>query len=246
MIYLLTINYKNVYETNEFGTKQWVLILYDISNNHYVGIPIYSEEKENSTYILSLNKYVIFSETRDFSRSNMNRCIYINGKPLKISNKNYLKLIEDCKKYYVSYLEKNTENNYDGLSYIKWCKDKLDFNKSEVTKVELKQGGIYWINMGYNIGSELRKLRPGILWRCSGDKKLWTIIPLTTKNRLDNYYFHYDLECLKEGSAKIENIMNYSYKRVISPYFSNHVLAFITKTDYENIKQIISKYYLFN
>ena len=30
-------------------------------------------------------------------------------------------------------------------------------------------------------------------------------------------YFHYDLECLAEGSAKIENMMNLSSKRILAP-----------------------------
>jgi hypothetical protein len=48
-----------------------------------------------------------------------------------------------------------------------------------------------------------------------------------------------------EGSAKIENMMNYSYKRILAPYFSKGKLAMITKKDYNNIAKIISKYYLF-
>lgn len=113
------------------------------------------------------------------------------------------------------------------ISYLKWCRDKYNFN------------------MGVNIGSELRKLRPVILWISTGDKKTWTMIPLTTKKRNDNYYFHYNLECLTEVSAKMENIMNYSYKRILAPYFSKGKLAIITKRDYEEISKIIKRYYLF-
>ena len=109
----------------------------------------------------------------------------------------------------------NIKNNVDGISYLKWCRDKHILNSKDIKSNKLKQNGIYWINMGYNVGSELRKLRPAILWRPTGDKKTWTMIPLTTKKKNDNYYFHYDLECLSEGSAKLENMMNYSYKRII-------------------------------
>ena len=35
---------------NENDNKQWILILYDISQNHYVGVPVYNEEKENSIH----------------------------------------------------------------------------------------------------------------------------------------------------------------------------------------------------
>lgn len=75
----------------------------------------------------------------------------------------------------------------------------------------------------------------------NGDKK----DTFNNKKRNDNYYFHYDLECLSEGSAKVENLMNYIYKRIISSYLSKHKLTILTSNDYENIKKIIEKYYLF-
>ena len=71
------------------------------------------------------------------------------------------------------------------------------------------------------------------------------MIPLTTKRRSDRYYFHCDLECLTEGTAKIENMMNLSSKRILAPYFAKDKLAIITKKDYKEIKEAISKYYLF-
>lgn len=43
---LLTINFKQIYETNEKNNIEWVLIIYDISANHYVGMPVYSNEKK--------------------------------------------------------------------------------------------------------------------------------------------------------------------------------------------------------
>ena len=39
--------------------------------------------------------------------------------------------------------------------------------------------------------------------------------------------------------------MNYSYKRILAPYFSKGKLAIITKRDYEEISKIIKRYYLF-
>ena len=55
---MLTINFKQIYETNERDDKEWVLIIYDISANHYVGMPVYSKEKEGCIYCNSINKYV--------------------------------------------------------------------------------------------------------------------------------------------------------------------------------------------
>lgn len=208
-------------------------------------MPIYSKENKDTIYIKSINKYANNSAIKDYNRTNMSRCIYEKGKPLKITNKEYKYLLYACKESLIEFLNNNINSNIDGITYLKWCRDKYIINENDIKLEKIKQNGIYWINMGYNVGSELRKLRPAILWRSTADKKTWTMIPLTTKKRNDNYYFHYDLECLKEGSAKIENIMNYSYKRIIAPYYSKHKLAIITKKDYNNISKIIEKYYLF-
>ena len=33
---MLTINFKQIYETNEKAENEWILIIYNISANHYV------------------------------------------------------------------------------------------------------------------------------------------------------------------------------------------------------------------
>lgn len=101
------------------------------------------------------------------------------------------------------------------------------------------------VDLGYNIGNELRKLRPAILWRSSSNKKMWTIIPLTSKHKDDNYYFHYDLESENLGTARIENLINISSNRIKEPYFIKNKIATITKKDNDTILKIIKKYYAF-
>ena len=134
----------------------------------------------------------------------------------------------------------------ESLSYLKWCYDKFLLNIAEFNYLKLKPNGIYWINFGTNIGSELRKLRPAILWRSSADKKMWTVIPLSTKCLSDKYYFHCDIKCLPFGTAKIESLTNFSYKRIREPYFYNKKIAYLTKNDHKNISNAIKKYYLFS
>ena len=242
---MLTINFKQIYETNEKIDKEWVLIIYDISANHYVGMPVYSKEKEGCIYCNSINKYVDVNKVADYNRSKMSRCIYEKGKPVKLSRKDFNNVLQESKNSLIQFLNKNIKNDIDGISYIKWCRDKFVINQKDVEADNLIQKAIYWVDFGVGVGSELRKLRPAILWRPTSDKNLWTMIPLTTKRRSDKYYFHYDLECLAEGTAKIENMMNLSSKRILAPYFAKDKLAIITKNDYNEIKKAISKYYLF-
>lgn len=242
---MLKINFKQIYEVKEKNEKKWVLIIYDISANHYVGMPVYKKNKTECVYCASIDKYVNVKKISDYNKSKMKRCIYEHGVPLKLSNKDFNFLLKEGKNSLIEFLNKNINNDIDGLSYIKWCKDKYIINKNEVEPNNLIQNAIYWVNFGIGIGSKLRKLRPAILWRATNDKKLLTMIPLTTKRKEDSYYFHYDLKCLNEGTAKIENMMNLSFKRIVSPYFNKNKLAIISKKDYLEIKKAISKFYLF-
>ena len=242
---MLTINWKQIYEVSLNETKQWVLILYDISQNHYVGIPVYNENKDNSVYLKSINKYAILSEIDDYNRTSIKRCIYIRGKTLKITNKEFDKILLKSKDNFLSYVKNNTNNNPDGISYNKWCKDKLELINKDCEITNLKVGAICWVDLGYNIGNELRKLRPAILWRSSANKKMWAAIPLTSKHKDDNYYFHYDLKAKKLGTARIENLINISANRIKEPYFVKNKIATITKKDNDEIIKIIKKYYAF-
>ena len=44
---MLVINWKQIYEYDLNNNKQWILILYNILQNHYVGIPVYNEKIKN-------------------------------------------------------------------------------------------------------------------------------------------------------------------------------------------------------
>lgn len=242
---MLKINFKQIYETSEKIDKEWILIIYDISANHYVGMPIYSKEREGCIYCKSIEKYANVNKIADYNKSKMSRCIYDHGKPIKLSKKDFNLILKESKNSLINFLSKNVDSDIKGISYIKWCRDKYIMNQKDTEEQELIQKAIYWVDFGIGVGSEIRKLRPAILWRPAGDKKLWTMIPLTTKRKADKYYFHYDLECLNDGTAKIENMMNLSAKRILTPYYSKGKLAIITKKDYNEIKKAISKYYSF-
>lgn len=74
---------------------------------------------------------------------------------------------------------------------------------------------------------------------------MWTAIPLTSKHKEDNYYFHYDLLNSKLGTARIENLINISANRIREPYYVKNKIATITKKDNDAILKIIKKYYAF-
>ena len=136
--------------------------------------------------------------------------------------------------------------NIENIKYLKWSYDKLLLESTNYNISHLKPGCVCWVNFGQNIGSELRKLRPAILWRSSADRKMWTVIPLSSKCYNDKYYFHCDISTLPCSTAKLESMANFSYKRIREPFFHNKKIAHLSKKDYNNILLSLKKYYLFD
>lgn len=69
----LQIYSKNIYETVENKIKQNIVIVYNISGNHYVGLPIHNNQTNDSIHISSINKYVIPSELTEYAKKNIKR-----------------------------------------------------------------------------------------------------------------------------------------------------------------------------
>lgn len=240
------IIYKRVYEVMDSGMSYWILVLFNISGYHYVGLKVHSSSTPSSILLSSINKHVDLFGIREYTRSMIKRCIYEKNRPLEVSDDEFVTLFEKCKGSLLGYLDKSIPANTDGITYLKWCKDKYILNRNDtLVTFALRQNAIYWVNMGYGVGSEIRKIRPAILWRSTNDRKMWTIIPLTTKAKNDEYYFHYDLTTVQNSTAKIEGLVQISVKRILSPYYKKNLLAFISQDEKEDIKRIIKRYYCF-
>ena len=176
----------------------------------------------------------------------LNGLVYIKGQFLTVNNKDFSYILNNLKKSLLNKLNKEINyKNIEETKYLKWCYDKLLLEKSNIKISNLKSGSICWVDFGYNIGSELKKLRPAILWRSSADKKMWTVIPLSSKCYQDKYYFHCDINSLPCSTAKLESIANFSYKRIREPFFYNKKISHLSKEDYSNILLSLKKYYTF-
>lgn len=69
----MNIYSKNIYEIVEQGIKKHIVIIYNISENHYVGLNIYNNEYNNFLYPKSINKFVDINSLREYSRNNICR-----------------------------------------------------------------------------------------------------------------------------------------------------------------------------
>ena len=69
----LNIYSQNIYEVIENNIKKHVLIIYNISENHYVGLTVYATNSNNLTYIESINRFVDINDLQEYTKRNIKR-----------------------------------------------------------------------------------------------------------------------------------------------------------------------------
>lgn len=59
---------QNIYEVIENNIRKHVLIIYNISENHYVGLTVYTTKSDNLTYIDSINRFVNINDLQEYTK----------------------------------------------------------------------------------------------------------------------------------------------------------------------------------
>lgn len=69
----MNIYSQNIYEVIENNIKKHVLIIYNISENHYVGLTVNTTESTNLTYIESINRFIDINDLQEYTKRNIKR-----------------------------------------------------------------------------------------------------------------------------------------------------------------------------
>jgi len=69
----LNIYSQNIYEVVENNIKKHILIIYNISANHYVGLTVNTTETANLTYIKSINRFIDINDLQEYTKQNIKR-----------------------------------------------------------------------------------------------------------------------------------------------------------------------------
>ena len=64
---------QNIYEVVENGTKKHILIVYNISGNHYVGLTVHNTPANNCIYINFINRFIDIIDLQEYSKKNIKR-----------------------------------------------------------------------------------------------------------------------------------------------------------------------------
>ena len=120
-------------------------------------------------------------------------------------------------------------------------------------KTDIYENGIYWASLGVNIGSELNKNRPVLIWkkRCSGNNEenfSYIVIPITSKEKNKRYYMNVPIDINgKTSYLRIEDMHRINIKRISRPILdSSNAIIFIDNDKRKEIIDAIQKLYIFD
>jgi UDP-N-acetylbacillosamine transaminase len=120
-----------------------------------------------------------------------------------------------------------------------WNKLKKELHEKE-TKILFKEGEIWWVSLGQNIGEESygkgeKFRRPVIIFRkLTGSSCI--AIPLTSKERLGTWYFTFEVEGVKKYA------MMHQMKMLSSKRFESRMTTMPEK-EVEELKNAVAKFY---
>lgn len=69
----MNIYSQNIYEVVENNIKKHILIIYNISENHYVGLTVHTIKSDNLAYIESINRFIDINDLQEYTKKNIKR-----------------------------------------------------------------------------------------------------------------------------------------------------------------------------
>lgn len=231
------------------------------AKNKVLIVPLTNISAPN-TYKLSVtNQYAALDSYIEILKDDIISPLFIDGKPsnIPISDFNFISecVISDM----IQHIQNDAVQNnnsvamFEGIyQFLKWKWEKLllnvlPFNK----KTTVYENGLYWASLGVNVGSELNKSRPVLIWkkRCNGNNEAafsYIIIPITSKDKSKKYYMNVPIDVNgRPCYLRIEDMRRINIKRISRPILDNeNKIIFIDAKKRNEIMQAIKRFYLFD
>ncbi len=237
------------------------IYLCDIQTKDRILIIPLTENMSGNVYKLSVTRqYADLDHYKEINKDAIISALFLKSKPVQVP-KSDLKYIQGyiIKKYMEkiskSALDSNIsitlfESIYQFLSW-KYQKFLLNFQPYR-PKTTVYENGIYWASLGVNVGSELNKNRPVLIWkkRCNGAEEKnysYIVIPITSKEKKKQYYMNVPLNINgRQSYLRIEDMRRINIKRITRPILDDdHKIIFIDENKREEIIDAIQRFYIF-
>jgi len=247
------IDYCTFYKNAKDG-RIYIPLTHNNDVNKVVCLKVLIDVKNNlQNYIHLFDDYfVTYKKTRVIDISQLTGPVLdVKGQELSIPlgkrNTVYYAIWE----HKINILKNSYKRHYRGesLKFIDWTHFKymLDSSKKvnsslldKNNEIVVKNKCIYWIEFGHNIGCELRKERPAIIWKKFKHDNRYFVIPLTSKVKNKNSYI--EISSLNKF-ASLEHMKLVSVKRIRRPFFDeSKSIKKLNKTEIAALKQGLTNF----
>lgn len=216
-------------------------------------IPMKSNGEPGSFKIKGMEKVVYPMNSFEIKRESIVSVLMIKGKIAKVSYKEFVllsdflinkltnKILDTYRlltdKRILSIDDKKYALTEDYYKYLTWFEHKtnLEFNSHIKRNPDILKYGLYYAEIGENLGSELHKLRPVVIFkRCRAkipDDTSYIVIPVTSQASSGKYKFNTPIIVNgKINYIRLNDIRRISIKRLVGPLYKSgsneiHVLS---------------------
>jgi len=122
--------------------------------------------------------------------------------------------------------------------FTDWTKLKIRVHTKE-EEIYFKEGQIWWINFGQNIGVEINGKgenfeRPGLIFKKFSGDSIW-VLPISSQIKTGDYYHHFLDAQGKQNTVSLSQLRLVSSKRLIRN------IGWMDEEDFTEIRQKIKK-----
>ena len=263
---------RNIYKYND-GIDKYCIYLGDSDNSNQIIVAEVATIDTTRQYrpIACLTDMVMFIDKILYIHPNtVVSPLFIKGKIVSITPLEFHDLLKElCKNILNDYeadILKLIDGNYDFvndkiidvsfseklLRFLIWTekKEELKFlHKNNVKNI--RQNNVYWAYMGCNLGCEIEKLRPVLIWKehinpRNTDENSYFVFPISSKIPKKKYYYNIEIYVNgKKNIIKINDGKRISIKRIEKPLVDNTTKKtyFIDQQKIIEIKDEIKMYF---
>lgn len=262
---------RNIYKYND-GSDKYCIYLGDSDNSNEIIVVEVGHIDETRKYISMKNqlKMVVFIDKILYIHPHdIISPLYLKGKIASITALEFCCLLKslcmiilnDYSLNAIKLIESNYDSVHDKILDVSFSEKILRFliwnDKKKILKFENKKilknvfkNNVYWAYMGCNIGCEIEKLRPVLIWKehvntSNPNENSYYVFPISSKIPKKKYYYNIEININgQKNIIKINDGKRISIKRIVKPFkdSSNKTYSISQETSNE-IKNAIKTYF---
>lgn len=250
-----------IYRYKDKNGTPLCIYLCDIQTKGKILIMPLTENNSGNVYKLSVTRqYADLDHYKEINKEAVVSALFLNSKPVQVPESDLKYIQEYVIKHYMDRICNNAITNNLSLllfesiyQFISWKHKKFLLNFQPYERhTTIYENGIYWASLGVNVGSELNKNRPVLIWkkRCNGDDEKdysYIVIPITSKKKRKHYYMNVPIDINGSQSyLRIEDMRRINIKRITRPILTpEKKLIFIDENKRTEIIEAIQAFYIF-